>query len=246
MDTQILKWWAKFHKLSYVEKRKIFSQLISDECSINCEWRIYRILTRLTFKRYNDIHKIPHPEDRLVQKFIDELDLSPSTAHKWYYGTRKEKDYEQKCDNCKNCRFASTCDGNMDEDSYNSINNKYEYGLISRRLYQIITKTEKFKGLLKEEIEDSELRLILRRLMQYQYYSKKEIVHTPQELSVLEVLKTMSVKPVTVLKWLYVVKDSPELMSLAKENKISPNEVINRCMNTLRNDLKYNLGGEAI
>ena len=247
MDTQILRWWAKFQKLGYLDKRRIFSQIVSEETGINCEWKIYRVLTRLTFKRYKDIHKIPHPEDKFVQKLLDELCLSPSTVNNWYYGTLDKTAFEHGCEKCESCRFNHTCDGSLDKKAYTNIVKKYEFKLISNRLYQILIKVDKFKGLLSEEMEDSELRLVLRRIMQYEYYTKKEAVYSQRELVVIEALKKMSAKSGTVLRWFYVLKHSKELMEMAKANQISPNEVVKRCMNSMKHDLKdmcFDEGGE--
>src|SRR3989338_2541840 len=110
METSILRQWAKFQKLNYTEKRKLFSKLVSDDCKINCEWKTFRILVRLTFNRYKDLHTIPHPKDKLVQKFVNELALSPSTIVNWYYATKK--DFQQNGDCCADCRFNAMCEGN--------------------------------------------------------------------------------------------------------------------------------------
>jgi hypothetical protein len=247
MDVQILRWWAKFQKLGYLDKRRIFSQIVSEETGISCEWKIYRILTRLTFKRYKDLHKIPYPDDKFVQKLLDELCLSPSTVNNWYYDTIDKVAFEQKCEKCESCRFTHTCNGSLDKKSYTNIVKKYEFKLMSNRLYQILIKVDKFKGLLCEEIEDPELMLILRRLMQYEYYTKKEVVHSQRELAVLEALNKMSAKSGTVLRWFYVLKHSKELVEMAKANQISPNEVVKRCMKSMKHDLRdicFDEGGE--
>ncbi|MDP2749891.1 MAG: hypothetical protein Q8O89_03605, partial [Nanoarchaeota archaeon] len=204
METSTLRQWAKFQKLSYAEKRKMFSKLVSDDCKINCEWKTFRILVRLTFSRYNDLHKIPHPEDRLVKKFINELELSPSTVVNWYYTTKKE--FQHNSDTCDNCRFNAMCEGNKDS-NYNQIRDKYGYDLISKRLYQILTKTEKFKGLMNESLSDAEIRLALRRLVDQDYYHRKKTC-SKEELICREASEKMKIKPITALKWFYAIKDS--------------------------------------
>ena len=50
MDTQILYYWAQFHKLNNLQKRELFTKLISEKLNINCEAHIYRTLTRFTFQ----------------------------------------------------------------------------------------------------------------------------------------------------------------------------------------------------
>jgi len=249
MDTKILKWWAKFKKLSYLDKRKIFTQLVSEETSINCEWKIFKILTRLTFKRYKDLHKIPHPDDKHVQKLLDELSLSPSTVNNWYYSTRNKTPLELRGDSCGGCRFSSFCDGSLDKNSYNNIKDKYGYDLLSKRLYQVLIKVEKFKGLLKTKASDADIRIVLRRLVQYDYNFKNTDEYSELETDLLNALGRMKYKPITALKWFYALINSKELMQMAIANKISPDEVIRRSMLNMKHELHdpiYELGGEAI
>jgi len=235
MDSNILRSWAKFQKLDSFEKRKLFSNMIAEDTAISCEWRISRILTRLTFKEYKDLHKIQHPEDRLVRQYIDELSISPSTVENWYYDTKKEHLFQKNSEKCENCRFSSACFGNIE--SAESIIDKYGYGLLSMRMYLILVKADKFKGLLSSRRSDAEIRRGLRGLVHDCYYSKKPRVHSSEEEDYLQALARLKIKAMTALRWFYLIKNSSEIMDLAKANEVSPSEAIIHCMRQLKHEV---------
>ena len=241
METEILYYYAKFRKMSNLEKRQLLNKLITERLGIGCEVRIYKILTRLTFqtlrKKYECIFAFTKDEQNLA-KILKELDLAPSTCHHWYYSTfEKIKPIQSLKSECPSCSLKQICEYTIPEEITNKIKNKYEYNLVSKRLYHILVKIELFRNEIEGEWTDEEIRICLRRFVEKSYYRKN--VDLPKRADLIsKALKKRKIKAMTALKWFYVLKNSPELLKKAQNNEIAPDEVFDKSMIKLKNELR--------
>mgnify|MGYP001586802839 CR=1 FL=1 len=232
MDTQILYYWAQFHNLNNLQKRELFSRLISERLNINCEAHIYRILTRFTFqtlrKKYGETYQFTQAEQSF-NLLLKELTLYPSTVHNWYYTTIQKQPLKLVKNECATVSTGSICECCISEDVKKQLDHNYELRLASKRIYQTIIKAELFKEELckgKVFLDDVEIRRILRRLVEYTYYKKgKEHFFEDIEVIIQKVLQKKEVKPITVLKWFYLLQHHPELLKEVHQNKISPDDI---------------------
>mgnify|MGYP001589638451 CR=1 FL=1 len=229
MNTQILYYWAQFHNLDTVQKRELFTALISERLNINCEAHIYRILTRFTFqslrKKYGETYNFT-PAEKRFDGLMEELSLIPSTVHNWYYTTINKHPLRLVRDECATLPTASIC-----ECSINIVKERlekdYELRLASKRLYQTIIKGELFKEeLCKEKVflGNVELCKSLRRLVENDYYRKNVMLHA-EDLTIKAILQRKGIKSITVLKWFYLLRHHHELLKEVYQEKISPDDI---------------------
>ncbi|MEM4264104.1 MAG: hypothetical protein QW666_04410 [Candidatus Woesearchaeota archaeon] len=241
MDTKILYHYAQFQKLGNLEKRELLNKLVKERLGIGCEVRIYRILTRLTFqtlrKRYEIRFAFTKDEITLAE-ILNELCLPPSTCHHWYYSTfEKIQPIQSLKSECSACSFGKICEYTVPKEIMDKITNKYEYRLVSRRLQQILVKIELFKNNLQGSWTDDEIRICLRRIVEKDYY-RQHIELTEKDDLIVQALKKSNIKAITALKWFYAIKNSPELLKTAQQNKIAPDEVFEKSMINLKKDLR--------
>ena len=141
METQLLYSWAKFHSLTYLEKRQLVSQLIAEKLNIHCEARIYRILTRLTFqtlqKKYGENHQFT-ADERRFQGLLAELELPASTVLNWYYSTARSNPFYLQQHECKDILTGQICECTISPEVREKLKDNYEFKLASKRLYQIM------------------------------------------------------------------------------------------------------------
>lgn len=249
MNTQVLFQWAKFHKMSYLEKRQLFSQLISEQLQIRCEARIYRVLTRFTFqtlqKKHGERYQYTKDEQEF-SSFLNKLGFSPSTILNWYYDTIKEKPLHLEVNECSSITTGNICECCISKDVRERLKKNYEFQLASKRLYQILVRIELFKDALEKEklfFSDDELRIRLRRVVEFDYYQKrrkKPYKLEGDDLRLKEFLDKRKVKAISILRWCYLLRDHPELMKQVHDGRIEPDEVFNKCSEKLRGDLYAN------
>ncbi|MBW2972796.1 hypothetical protein KY346_00205 [Candidatus Woesearchaeota archaeon] len=241
METKMLYYYAKFQKMSDIEKRQLFNKLVKERLRIECEARIHKILTRLTFqtlrKKHGENFTFTKDEQKLAEIF-KELNLSPSTCHKWYYSTfEKIKPIQTLKSECSACSIKHLCEHTVPKELIEKINNKYEYELVTKRLQQILVKIELFRNELNNTWTEEEIRTCLRRLVEKDYY-RKEIELPNKAGDIITALKKRKIKAMTALKWFYVIKNSPELLKKAQQNEIMSDEVFDKSMIKLKNELR--------
>jgi len=249
MDTQLLYQFARFHKMGNLEKRQLFTRLASERLGVSCEARIYRVLVRLTFqslrRKYEEQFNFTQ-DDKRFDVLLQELGLSPSTAVHWYYVTVRTQPLSLAKDECKDLTTGNICECCISDKVRQQLENNYEYRLASKRLYQIIVRVEVFKGVLAQEgilINDEELRLSLRRICEqeyylHRYYKRRTRFHLRDtDRKIQQVLGKIKLRPITPLKWLYLLKHHPELIKKAQQGEIAPDEIFVRTMQVLKNDV---------
>ena len=236
MDTQIFYYWAKFHNLDNIQKRELFTKLIFEKLNINCEAHIYRVLTRFTFqsmrKKYGERYKFTLAEEEF-DGLMKELSLSPSTVHNWYYTTIQKFPLKLVTNECANLPTGNICGCCISEDVKRRLDNNYEFRLVSKRLYQNIIKAELFKEELCKGnlfLDDVEIRKSLRRLVEDEYYKdqyqRRTKFHLREADIVIQgILQKKGVKPITVLKWFYLLQHHPELLKEVYQGKMQPDDI---------------------
>ena len=230
MDTQILYYWAQFHNLNNLQKRELFSKLISERLKINCEAHIYRILTRFTFqtlrKKYEEAYKFTQAEQSF-DILMKELAISPSTVNNWYYVTIKKYPLKLVTNECAHLPAGNICECSISEDIKKQLESNYELRLASKRIYQTIVKAELFKEELSKEnlfLDNVEICKSLRRLVEHDYYRKTVKLHA-EELAIKAILEKKGIKSITVLKWFYLLKEQRELLKDVYQGKIQPDDI---------------------
>lgn len=248
MGTQLLYQFAKFHKLGNLEKRELFTKLVNERLNFSCEARIYRVLTRLTFqtlrKKYEEVFHFTE-DDKRLDVLMQELGLSPSTALNWYYQTVGVHPLHLEKNECKNLTTRNICECCISDKVRKRLENHYVYRLASKRLYQIMVRVELFKDVLTKEnisISDDDLRISLRRICEQEYYLRNYKRRTRFHLrdvdkEIQKVLEKIKLRPITPLKWLYLLKHHPELVKKAQEGEMHPDEIFERPMIHLRKDM---------
>lgn len=241
METKILYYYAKFRKLDNISKRHLLNTLVKEKLGINCEVRMYRVLTRLTFqtlrKKYEEKFDWTKDEKKL-SKVLKEFELAPQTCHHWYYSTfEKIKSLQPLKAECSSCSFNELCEYTVPDEIMEKINNKYDYLLVTKRLQKILVKIELFKDKLKGNWTDEETRICLRRLVEKDYF--KDNISLPKNSNlIVNALKKRNIKSITALKWFYVLKNSPKLLKKAQQNEIMPDEVFDKGMIDLKEDIR--------
>jgi len=249
MDTQLLYQFAKFHKMDNLEKRQLFTTLAGERLGVLCEARIYRVLTRLTFqtlrKKYEEVFHFTE-DDKRFDVLMRELALSPSTVLAWYYTTVRKNPLLLEKNECKGLTTGNICECCINDEVRKSLENNYEYRLASKRLYQIMVRVEVFKGVLAKEgilINDDELRLSLRRICEqeyylHRYYKRRTRFHLRDtDRKIQQVLVKIKLRPITPLKWFYLLKHHPELVRKAQQGEIAPDDIFVHPMQVLKNDI---------
>ncbi|GEM_PF-2817281 len=230
MNTQILYYWAQFHNLDTVQKRELFTTLISERLDISCEAHIYRILTRFTFqtlrKKYEEAYQFTQAEQSF-DLLMKELVLSPSTVNNWYYATIKKYPLKLVTNECANLPAGNICECSISEDIKKQLETNYELRLASKRIYQTIIKAELFKEELCKAnvfLNNVEICRSLRRLVEQDYYRKTVMLHA-EDLTIKEILEKRGIKSITVLKWFYLLKEQRELLKDVYQGKIQPDDI---------------------
>lgn len=230
MNTQILYYWAQFHNLDNFEKRELFTALISERLNINCEAYIYRILTRFTFqtlrKKYEETYQFTQAEQSF-DLLMKELTLYPSTVHNWYYSTIQKHPLKLVRDECATLPTGSICECSISSIVKERLEKDYDLRLASKRLYQTLIKAELFKEELGKEkifLDNVALCKSLRRLVEDDYYRKTVKFHA-EDLTIRVILQRKGTKPITVLKWFYLLQHHPELLKEVYQHKISPDDI---------------------
>ncbi len=248
MDTQLLYQYAQFSNMGNLEKRALFTKLVKERLDFRCEARIYRVLTRLTFqtlrKKYEEVFHFTE-DDKRLDVLMRELALSPSTVLAWYYSTVRKNPLFLEKNECKGLTTGNICECCMSDEVRKHLESNYEYRLASKRLYQIMVRVEVFKGVLANEcvlINDEDLRLSLRRICEHEYYPNRFKRRTRYHLKdvdrkILQVLAKIKLRPITPLKWLYLVKHHPELVKKAQQGQLAPDDIFVHPMQFLKNDL---------
>ena|SRR3989338_8736676 len=254
METQLLYSWAKFHSLTYLEKRQLVSQLIAEKLNIHCEARIYRILTRLTFqtlqKKYGENHQFT-ADERRFQGLLAELELPASTVLNWYYSTARSNPFYLQQHECKDILTGQICECTISPEVREKLKDNYEFKLASKRLYQIMVRLELFKELLiKKEIHvtDDELRLSLRGIVEYDYYlerRKKPYVLKEIDLALQKILQERGIRAITVLRWLYLLRHHPELLRKVYQGEINPDDIFDKSALLLAKSLRGDIDGNS-
>lgn len=244
MDTRILYHYAEFQRLGNLEKRQLLNELVKERLGIGCEVRIYRILTRLTFQTLRKKYEVSFAftkDEIALAEILKELCLPPTTCHHWYYTTfEKIQPMQALKSECSACSFDNLCEHAISKEIMDKIEHKYEYRLVSRRLQQILVKIELFKDKLQGNWTDDEIRISLRRLVEKDYYRKNVKLIEKDDL-VIQALQKSKIRAMTALKWFYAIKNSPELLKLAQQNKIMPDEVIEKSIINLKKDVEEDI-----
>src|SRR3989344_5790942 len=229
MDTQLISSWATFDKLSYLEKRAYFRVLVAENLYIQCEARLYRVLTRLTFqslRRKNELHYQLTKDEELLDNLLQKIGLSASTCNNWFYSTLKQKPLELVENDCKDNPTGAICDCCVDPSLREKLRQNYDFQLVSKRIYRTLVNVELFKAhLLKEKIilSDDEIRKSLRRLVEEKYYSarhKNRLELRASDISLKEVLCERKIGAMAVLNWFYLLKNHPELLLKIRADKL--------------------------
>jgi len=248
MDTRLLYQFAQFSKMGNLEKRDLFTNLVKEHLDFRCEARIYRVLTRLTFqtlrKKYEEVFHFTE-DDKRLDILMQELAFSPSTVLAWYYTTVKKNPLRLEKNECRGLTTGNICECCISDEVRKRLESNYEYRLASKRLYQIMVRVEVFKGALAKEgilLNDDELRLSLRRICEHEYYLNRFKRRTRYHLRdvdrvVQQALAKIKLRPITPLKWLYLVKHHPELVKKAQQGEIAPDEIFVHSMQVLKNDV---------
>ncbi len=249
MGTQLLYYYAQFNRMGNLEKRQLFTKLVGERLSFRCEARVYRVLTRLTFqtlrKKYEEVFHFTE-DDKRLDVLMQNLELSPSTVLAWYYTTVRKHPLHLVANECKGLTTGNLCECCISDDVRKKLENNYEYRLASKRLYQIIVRIEVFKGVLAKEnvlINDEELRLSLRRICEHEYYPNRFKRRTRYHLrdvdrKIQQVLAKIKLRPITPLRWLYLIKHHPELIKQAQQGKLAPDDIFVHPMQVLKNDIQ--------
>jgi len=247
MDTQLLSTWARFHKMSNLEKRKLFSGLVVERLGRRCEAHIYRVLTRLTFQTLRRKYELQFRlsgQDALFDGLLQELCLSPSTALHWYYSTLKELPLKLEKGECADLPTGTICECCLSDGVRKRLAESYDLRLASKRLYQVIVKSELFREeLLKNNLllGDAELCQSLRRIVEQDYYAqhrKSSYVLGDLEVKLNSMLVKRGIRAITVLKWFYLLRHHPELLAKASSGEISPDEIFEKSAQLLMKDLR--------
>ena len=230
MDTKILYYWAQFHNLNNLQKRELYTQLISRRLKINCEAHIYRILTRFTFqtlrKKYEEMYRFTEAEQGF-DLLMKELGLPPSTVQNWYYMTIAKHPLLLVKDECAGLPTGSICECSISGIVKERLEKDYELHLASKRLHQIIIKAELFKEELGKAnifLDNVVICKSLRRLVQNDYY-RQTVKLSAEDLVVKEVLQKKGIKPITVLKWFYLLRHHHELLKEVYQDRIKPDDI---------------------
>lgn len=241
MDTKILYYWAQFHNMNNLQKRELFTKLISEKLNIGCEAHIYRLLTRFTFqsmrKKYGEKYKFTQAEKK-VEALMKELLLSSSTVHNWYYATIGKHPLTLVENECANLPTGNICECCLSENVRKKLKNNYELRLASKRLYQIIVKAELFKEELCKDafLDNDTISKSLRRLVERDYY-RKTVKINAEDIVVEKTLRKRGIKPITALKWFYLLKNHPELLKKAYQDKISSDDIFEQSGIKMMKDL---------
>jgi hypothetical protein len=248
MDTQLLYQFAKFHKMSNLEKRQLFTKLVGERLGVYCEARIYRVLVRLTFqslrRKYEEVFNFTQDDTRF-DALLQELGLSASTAVNWYYTTIRKQPLNLAKNECKDLTTGNICECCISDEVRKKLENNYEYRLASKRLYQIMVRAEIFKDVVAKEgilITEDDLRLSLRRICEHEYYPNRFKRRTRYHLrdidiKIMQALTRIKLRPITPLRWLYLLRHHPELVRKAQQGQLAPDDIFVHPMQILKNDI---------
>jgi hypothetical protein len=183
-------------------------------------------------------------QDGLFEGLLQELCLSPSTALHWYYSTLKELPLKLEKGECADLLTGSICECCLSDGVRKRLAESYDLRLASKRLYQVIVKTELFREeLLKDNLvlSDEQLCQSLRRIVEQDYYAqhhKRSYALGEVEVRLNSLLVKRGIRAITVLKWFYLLRHHPELLAKAGSGEISPDEIFEKSAQRLMEDLR--------